>query len=65
MQEFLPALLPLTVGLSAFAVGIIFALRERNGQEWRKLRDLKREQIQHELDFGRAGNGNVHSRRTS
>jgi hypothetical protein len=30
MQEYLPALLPLAIGLGAFAVGIIFALRERN-----------------------------------
>jgi hypothetical protein len=47
MQEYLPALLPLVIGLGAFAVGIVFALRER-----RQLRDLKREEMQRELDFG-------------
>jgi Kef-type K+ transport system membrane component KefB len=54
MQEYLPALLPLTIGLGAFAVGIIFALRERNERMWRQLRDLKREQMQQELDFDNA-----------
>jgi hypothetical protein len=51
MQEYLPALLPLAIGLGAFAVGIVFALRERNERMWRQLRDLKREQMQQELDF--------------
>ena len=54
MQEYLPALLPLAIGLGAFAVGIIFALRERNERMWRQLRDLKREQMQQELDFDTA-----------
>jgi hypothetical protein len=45
MQDYLPALLLLTIGLGAFAVGMIFALRERNSQQWRKLRDLKPEQM--------------------
>ena len=48
MQEYWPALLPLVIGLSAFAVGLIFALRERNTLESRKLHDLEREQIQSE-----------------
>lgn len=48
MQEYWPALLPLVIGLSAFAVGLIFALRERNTLESRKLHDLEREQIQPE-----------------
>jgi hypothetical protein len=48
MQEYWPALLPLVIGLSAFAVGLIFALRERNTLESRKLHDLEREQIQNE-----------------
>ena len=30
MQEYLPALLPLTLGVAAFVVGLVFALRERN-----------------------------------
>jgi hypothetical protein len=46
MQEYLPALLPLVIGLSAFAVGMIFALRERNTQGHR-LHDVEREQTQH------------------
>jgi Kef-type K+ transport system membrane component KefB len=54
MQEYLPALLPLAIGLGAFAVGMIFALRERNERMWRQLRDLKREQMQQELDFDNA-----------
>ncbi len=48
MQEYWPALLPLVIGLSAFAVGLIFALYERNSLESRKLHDLEREQIQTE-----------------
>jgi hypothetical protein len=48
MQEYWPALLPLVIGLSAFAVGLLFALRERNALESRKLDDLQREQIQKE-----------------
>ncbi len=48
MQEYLPALVPLTLGLSAFPVGLIFALRERNAS---KLRDHKRKEEQQELDF--------------
>ena len=48
MQEYWPALLPLVIGLSAFAVGLIFALRERNTLESRKLHDLERDQIQNE-----------------
>ena len=48
MQEYWPALLPLVIGLSAFAVGLIFVLRERNTLESRKLNDLQREQIQNE-----------------
>ena len=47
MQEYLPALVPLTLGLGAFAVGLIFALRERNSHKSRK---LKREETQQELD---------------
>ncbi len=47
MQEYLPALLPLVIGLSAFAVGLIFALHERNAKESRK-HELVREQMQHE-----------------
>ena len=45
MQEYWPALLPLVTGLSAFAVGLIFALRERNTLQSRK---LHRDQIQNE-----------------
>ena len=48
MQEYWPAILPLVIGLSAFTVGLIFALRERNTLESRKLHDLEREQIQSE-----------------
>jgi hypothetical protein len=48
MQEYWPALLPLVIGLGAFAVGLIFALRERTTLESRKLHDLEREQIQPE-----------------
>jgi hypothetical protein len=48
MQEYWPALLPLVIGLSALAVGMIFALRERNTLESRKLRNLERDQIQNE-----------------
>ena len=54
MQEYLPALLPLAIGLAAFAVGLVFALRERNERMWRQLRDLKHEQTQQELDFNNA-----------
>jgi hypothetical protein len=48
MQEYWPAMLPLVVGLSALAVGLIFALRGRNTLESRKLHDLERDQIQNE-----------------
>jgi hypothetical protein len=48
MEEYWPALLPLVIGLSAFAVGMIFALRERNTVESRKLHNQEREQLQHE-----------------
>ena len=48
MQEYWPALLPLVIGLSAFAVGMLFVLRERNTVESRKLHNLEREQLQHE-----------------
>jgi hypothetical protein len=48
MQEYWPALLPLAIGLSAFAVGLIFAWRERITLESRKLQNLEREQIQTE-----------------
>ena len=48
MQEYWPALLPLVIGLSAFAVRMIFALGERNTLESRNLRNLEREQTQHE-----------------
>ena len=48
MQEYWPAILPLVIGLTAFAVGLIFALRERNTLKSRKLHDLEREQIQPE-----------------
>jgi len=48
MQEYWPALLPLVIGLSAFAVGMLFALRERNSVESRKLHNLEREKLQHE-----------------
>jgi len=48
MQEYWPALLPLVIGLSAFAVGMIFALHERNTLESRKLSNLERDQIQNE-----------------
>jgi hypothetical protein len=48
MEEYWPALLPLVIGLSAFAVGLIFALCERNTLVSRKLHDLEREQIQTE-----------------
>ena len=47
MQEYWPALLPLILGLSAFAVGMVFALRERRSLDSRKLHDLEREQMQH------------------
>jgi hypothetical protein len=47
MQEYWPALLPLVIGLSAFAVGMLFALRERNIRQHR-LNDLEREQTQQE-----------------
>ena len=48
MQEYWPAILPLVIGLTAFAVGLIFALRERNTLKSRKLHDLEREQMQPE-----------------
>jgi len=48
MQEYWPAILPLVIGLTAFAVGLIFALRERNTLKSRKLHDLERDQIQPE-----------------
>jgi hypothetical protein len=48
MQEYWPALLPLVIGLTAFAVGLIFAMHERNTLESRKLHNLEREQIQTE-----------------
>jgi hypothetical protein len=47
MQEYWPALLPLVIGLSAFAVGVIFALRERNTLSSR-MQSSNREQTQHE-----------------
>ncbi len=47
MQEYWPALLPLVLGLSAFAVGMIFASRERSSLDSRRLPDLEREQIHH------------------
>ena len=47
MQEYLPALLPLVIGLSAFAVGLIFAVCERKARESRK-HELGREQMQYE-----------------
>ncbi len=48
MQEYWPALLPLVIGLLAFAVGMLFALHERNTLESRKLNNLQREQIQND-----------------
>jgi hypothetical protein len=48
MQEYLPALAPLTIGLCAFVVGMIFALRERKAS---KLRNQRREHAQLELDL--------------
>ena len=59
MQEYLPALVPLTVGLGAFAVGIIFALRERNLS---KLSKVKRGGTQQEFDFS-GGDASVRSRK--
>ena len=48
MQEYWPAILPLVIGSIAFAVGMLFALRERTTLESRKLHNLEREQIQNE-----------------
>ena len=59
MQEYLPALVPLTLGLGAFAVGLIFALRERNAS---KLRNRKREDAQLELDLEGGGAAPARSR---
>jgi len=50
MQEYWPALLPLVIGLIAFALGMLFALRERNTLESRKVNNLQREQIQNDPD---------------
>ena len=52
MQEYLPALVPLTLGLCAFVVGMIFTLRERKAS---KLRNQKRDHAQLELDLESGG----------
>ena len=46
MQEYWPALSPLVIGLIAFAVVMLFALRERNTLESREVNNLQREQTQ-------------------
>ena len=63
MQEYLPALLPLTLGLGAFAVGLVFALRERNARRG-KMRESKSNQTQPELNFGSAGNATLPRKRS-
>jgi hypothetical protein len=59
MQEYLPALVPLTLGLGAFAIGLLFALRERNAS---KLRNRKREGMHQELDLGGGSDASARSR---